>query len=151
MDKETKLTCHMGEGTPRSPCGHIGRTARSLAGEPFAFPSILCLINGQKKDFTFPGLYSDTFHQLYLLRVHRRQIVLSYYVRTNCSLQAWFSAPLCQFYAGAILLSTDELHQTKTSMTAWGCTFFIFQRMEERAPMPCCINCSAPKYSLDEK
>lgn len=151
MDKETKLSCHTGEGTPGSRRRHIGRAAQSLAGEAFAFPSILCLINGQKKGLHFPGLYSDTFHQRYHLRVHIRQIVLSYYVRTNCSLQVWFSAPLCQFYAAAILLSPDELHQTKASMTAWRCRVFFFQRMEDKAPRPCCINSGAPTYSLDEK
>jgi len=61
MDKETKLPCHMGEGMPGSWRRHIGRAARSLAGEAFAFPSILCLINGQKKDFTFRGFILTHF------------------------------------------------------------------------------------------
>lgn len=51
----------MGEGTPRSRCRHIGGTARNLPGEPFAFPTILCLINGQKKDFTFQGFILTHF------------------------------------------------------------------------------------------
>lgn len=43
----------------------------------------------ERKGLHFPGLYSDTFHQCYHLRMHIIQILLSYYVRTNCSLQAY--------------------------------------------------------------
>lgn len=51
----------MGEGTPGCQCRHIGRAAHSLAGGAFAFPSILCLINGQKKDFAFQGFILTHF------------------------------------------------------------------------------------------
>lgn len=51
----------MGEGTPGCQRRHIGRAAHSLAGGAFAFPSILCLINGQKKDFAFQGFILTHF------------------------------------------------------------------------------------------
>lgn len=61
MDEETKLSCHMGEGIPRSRLRRIWRAVCSLAGEACAFPFTLCLVNGQKKDFTFQGFILTHF------------------------------------------------------------------------------------------